>query len=87
MSESAIAQNAPVIVITFPDGKTRDYTSGVTGYDIADSIAKSLAKAAIAVKIDGVLSDLSLPIHHSATVAIVKREDPEGLELIRHDAA
>ncbi len=87
MSESAIAQNAPVIVITFPDGKTRDYTSGVTGYDIADSIAKSLAKAAIAVKINGVLSDLSLPITESSTIAIVKREDAEGLEMIRHDAA
>lgn len=87
MSESAIAQNALVIVITFPDGKTRDYTSGVTGYDIADSIAKSLAKAAIAVKINGVLSDLSLPITESSTIAIVKREDAEGLEMIRHDAA
>lgn len=87
MSESAIAQNALVIVITFPDGKTRDYTSGVTGYDIADSIAKSLAKAAIAVKINGVLSDLSLPITESSTIAIVRREDAEGLEMIRHDAA
>lgn len=87
MSESACAPVADRIVITFPDGKTRDYTTGVTGAEIADSIAKSLAKSAIAVKIDGVLSDLSLPISHSATVAIVKREDPEGLELIRHDAA
>lgn len=87
MSESACAPVADRIVITFPDGKTRDYTTGVTGAEIADSIAKSLAKAAIAVKIDGVLSDLSLPISHSATVAIVKREDPEGLDLIRHDAA
>lgn len=87
MSDSALAQNANMIVITFPDGKTRDYTAGVTGYEIADSIAKSLAKAAIAVKINGELSDLSLPITESSTVAIVKREDPEGLELIRHDAA
>lgn len=87
MSDSALAQNANMIVITFPDGKTRGYTAGVTGYEIADSIAKSLAKAAIAVKINGELSDLSLPITESSTVAIVKREDPEGLELIRHDAA
>ena len=87
MSESACAPIADRIVITFPDGKTRDYTAGVTGAGIADSIAKSLAKAAIAVKIDGVLSDLSLPITQSASVAIIKREDPEGLELIRHDAA
>lgn len=87
MSDSALAQNSNSIVITFPDGKTRDYTAGVTGLEVAESIAKSLAKAAVAVKIDGVLSDLSLPITQSASLAIVKREDPEGLELIRHDAA
>ncbi len=87
MSDSALAQNNNPIVITFPDGKTREYTAGVTGYEIADSIAKSLAKAAVAVKINGELSDLSLPITESSTIAIVKREDAEGLELIRHDAA
>ena len=59
----------------------------MTGYDIADSIAKSLAKAAIAVKINGQLSDLSLPINDNASVAIIRRQDPEALELIRHDAA
>lgn len=87
MSDSALAKNAQMIVITFPDGKTREYTSGVTGLEVAESIAKSLAKAAIAVKINGALSDLSLPITESATLSIVKREDAEGLEMIRHDAA
>jgi threonyl-tRNA synthetase len=87
MSDPALAQKNNAITITFPDGKTRDYTAGVTGYEIADSIAKSLAKAAIAVKINGELADLSLPITESATLSIIKREDPEGLELIRHDAA
>jgi len=87
MVDSALAKNSNPIMITFPDGKTRDYHVGVTGLEIAESIAKSLAKAAIAVKIDGELSDLSLPITQSATLAIIKREDPEGLELIRHDAA
>ncbi len=87
MSDLALAPNSNPIVITFPDGKTRDYTAGVTGLEIAESIAKSLAKAAIAVKINGELADLSLPITQSATLSIIKREDPEGLELIRHDAA
>jgi threonyl-tRNA synthetase len=87
MSDSALAQKNNAITITFPDGKTRDYNSGVTGFEVADSIAKSLAKAAIAVKINGELADLSLPITESATLSIIKREDPEGLELIRHDAA
>jgi len=87
MSDSALAKNNNAITITFPDGKTREYTAGTTGFEIADSIAKSLAKAAVAVKINGELSDISLPITESATVSIIKREDPEGLELIRHDAA
>lgn len=87
MSDSALASAANSIVISFPDGKTREYTAGTTGLQVAESIAKSLAKAAVAVKIDGVLSDLSLPIMQSAKLDIVKREDPEGLELIRHDAA
>jgi threonyl-tRNA synthetase len=75
------------IAITLPDGAVRTYPAGVTGFEIADSIAKSLAKAAIAVKINGEVSDLSLPITENASLAILKRENPEALELIRHDAA
>lgn len=75
------------IVITLPDGATRTYTAGTTGLEIAESISKSLAKAVVAAKIDGVLSDLSLPIEKDCALALVKREDAEGLELIRHDCA
>lgn len=75
------------IQITLPDGAVRDYSAGVTGMEIAESISKSLAKAVIAVKIDGELSDLSLPITSDASIALVKREDNEALEMIRHDAA
>jgi threonyl-tRNA synthetase len=87
MSDSALAHNNDSITITFPDGKTRDYVAGITGLEIAESIAKSLAKAAIAVKINGELADLSLPIQESCTISIVKLEDVEALELIRHDCA
>lgn len=75
------------IVIMLPDGATRTYAAGITGLEIAESISKSLAKAVVAIKIDGVLSDLSLPINQSAKIHLVKREDAEGLELIRHDCA
>ncbi|MGB0718938.1 MAG: threonine--tRNA ligase [Bdellovibrionales bacterium] len=79
------------ITITLPDGAQRDYQAGVTGFAIAESISKSLAKAAIAVRIDGELSDLSLPIHGDAAIAIVTRKDDAEketvLEMIRHDAA
>ena len=54
---------------------------------MAASISKSLAKKAIAAKIDGVLSDLNDPIHADAKLEIVTRQDAEALELIRHDAA
>lgn len=75
------------IEITFPDGSVRNYSSGVTGMEVAESISKSLAKASVAVKIDGELSDLSLPIQSNASVEIVKRDSEEALELIRHDCA
>jgi threonyl-tRNA synthetase len=73
--------------ITLPDGSVRSYGAGVTGLEVADSIAKSLAKAAVGVKINGVLSDLSLPIQADAKLEIVRRQDDAALEMIRHDAA
>ena len=83
----AKATSKDTIHITLPDGAVRDYAAGVTGMDIALSISKSLSKAVIAIKIDGEVSDLSLPIRQDASVGLIKREDDEALELIRHDAA
>jgi threonyl-tRNA synthetase len=76
-----------MIHLTFPDGSVRDYKSGITGVELAASISKSLAKKAIAVTLNGQLSDLADPINSDASVRIVTREDPEALELVRHDAA
>jgi len=82
------AQKKPQdITVTLPDGAKRTYPAGTTGLEIAESISKSLAKAALAVKIDGAVSDLSLPIDRDASIALIKREDPEALDLIRHDTA
>lgn len=75
------------IHLTFPDGAVRAYASGTTGTEVAASIAKSLAKKSLAMKLDGVLSDLSDPISADAKFELVTRESPEALELIRHDAA
>jgi len=75
------------IQITLPDGSARSYAPGVTGGEIAESISKSLRKASIAVRIDGELSDLSLPIDGNASVEIVTKKNDEALELIRHDCA
>jgi threonyl-tRNA synthetase len=54
---------------------------------VAESIAKSLAKKAVAMSLDGKLRDLAEPIKADAAIRIITREDPAALELIRHDAA
>ncbi|WP_454813473.1 threonine--tRNA ligase [Labrys neptuniae] len=74
-------------VLTFPDGNQRSYDAGVTGKAVAEGISKSLAKKSIAMKLDGVLTDLAEEIGADARIEIVTRESPEALELIRHDAA
>ncbi len=76
-----------MISLTFPDGATRSFAAGVTGREVAASIAKSLEKKAVAMMVDGKLSDLSDEIHADAKIRFVTRDDPEALELIRHDAA
>jgi threonyl-tRNA synthetase len=79
--------NNTKISITFPDGNSKEYDKGITGYKIAESIAKSLAKEAIAVEINNEISDLSLEINNDSKLKIIKRNDDEALELIRHDCA
>ncbi|MEJ1161124.1 threonine--tRNA ligase [Prosthecomicrobium sp. N25] len=76
-----------MIQITFPDGAHRNFEAGVTGLAVAESIAKSLAKKAVAMKLDGRLTDLRDPIMSDARIQFLTREDPEALELIRHDCA
>jgi threonyl-tRNA synthetase len=76
-----------MVSLTFPDGNSRDFDAGVTGADVAQSISKSLAKKAVAMVVDGELSDLSDPIENDAQIQIVTRDDDQALELIRHDAA
>ena len=75
------------ITLTLPDGATRDITAGTTGRDFAKSIATSLGKAALAVKLDGEIQDLDLPITESGKIEIITRKSEDALELIRHDAA
>lgn len=76
-----------MISLTFPDGSKRQVNPGTTGREVAQSISKSLAKKAVAMMLDGRLKDLDEPIRSDASIRILTREDPEALELIRHDAA
>ena len=76
-----------MVSLTFPDGSKRDFVAGISGAEIAASISKSLAKKAVAMKLDGDLGDLSDPIEANSGIEIVTRDDDAALELIRHDAA
>jgi len=76
-----------MVNITLPDGSVRRFQTPPSGEELAQSISKSLAKAAIAVRVDGRLRDLYLPIEQDATVEIITRDSEDGLELLRHDAA
>lgn len=76
-----------MIEISFPDGARRAFEAGVTGRGVAEAISKSLAKKAVAIAINGTVSDLSDAVPDGAAVEIVTRDDPRALELIRHDAA
>jgi threonyl-tRNA synthetase len=73
--------------ITLPDGSTRDYDDGVTAGDVAASIGRGLAKAALAAKVDGEWYDLDRPIDHDAAVAIITPDSDDGREVLRHSTA
>ena len=73
--------------IKLPDGSKREFKSPVTGEFIANEISKSLAKEAVAVNVNGEFWDLSRDITTDASVEVIKRDSPEGLEILRHDAA
>ncbi|SNZ08464.1 threonine--tRNA ligase [Cohaesibacter gelatinilyticus] len=76
-----------MVNLTFPDGSVREYEAGISGAEVAAGISKSLAKKAVAVKLDGELTDLAEAISADAAIEIVTRTDDDALELIRHDAA
>ena len=75
------------ITITFPDGNKKEVDKGISGLDLASQISKSLAKESVAVKINDEIKDISLPINTDVSVAILKKDSEEALELIRHDCA
>ena len=75
------------VIITLPDGSKRDFDGPVTGAAIAGSIGAGLAKAALAIEVDGAQWDLTRPIESDASVAIITRDSDDALELLRHDCA
>lgn len=76
-----------MVAITLPDGSVRQFDGAVTGTEIAENISKSLAKKALAVKVDGEVRDLFGEIDQDASVEIVTRDHEDALDIIRHDTA
>ncbi|EOT46953.1 MULTISPECIES: threonine--tRNA ligase [Enterococcus] len=76
-----------MIEIIFPDGAVKSFESGITTKEIAESISKSLAKKALAGKLDGQLIDLDLPITTGGKIEIVTPDHEDALGLIRHSSA
>jgi threonyl-tRNA synthetase len=73
--------------ITLPDQSIRRFDGPVAGTEVAASIGPGLARAALAMKLDGKLADLSRVIDEDASIVFITRRDPEALEMIRHDTA
>ena len=76
-----------MVAITLPDGSTRTFDHTVSGAVVAADIGAGLAKAALAVKVNGIMKDLSAPLEQDCELSIVTKKDSEALELLRHDAA
>ena len=76
-----------MIAITLPDGSQRRFDAPLSGGELAASIGPALAKAALALKVDGTLRDLATVIDRDARVEIVTRQHADALALLRHDAA
>lgn len=75
------------IQLRLPDGQDRKYASGITGQEVAEKIGFRLAKDALAIKIDGHLQDLNVPVEHSAAVELVTFDAPEGREVYWHSTS
>jgi threonyl-tRNA synthetase len=76
-----------LITITLPDGSSRAYPAGTTAADVAQSIGKRLAKAAVAAKVDGDEVDLGRPLDDGVRIAIITDDTDDGRHVLRHSTA
>jgi threonyl-tRNA synthetase len=76
-----------MLVITLPDGSSREFDHAVTVMDVAKSIGSGLAKATLAARVDGVLVDTSTLLTQDASLQIITAKDDDGVEVIRHSTA
>ena len=73
--------------ITLSDGKKKEVPNNTTLYEIAKDISNSLAKTAVAAKVNGKLRDLSVVVENDCKIEIIKKNDDEGVDIVRHSFA
>jgi threonyl-tRNA synthetase len=83
---STLAPEA-LLVLTLPDGSTREVPYGTTGKDVVATIGARLLQASIAVAVDGDVQDLMTPIRKSGSFVVITDKDPRALAVLRHSGA
>ena len=76
-----------MIKITLPDNSIREFESGITGLEIAESISSRLAKEVLSISVDGQVWDLTRPISKDAAIKLILWDDREGKETFWHSSA
>jgi len=76
-----------MIAITFPDGKIKTYNKGITGMEVARGISPRLAAEVLAMQVDGVVTDIRMPLTEDASVRFLKWEDEEGKQVFWHSSS
>src|SRR5216117_3216009 len=75
------------IQVVLPDGSKKALPAGATGADLARAVGPGLAKAALAIRVNGDVRDLQRPLPDGATVSILTNKDPQALDVLRHSSA
>ena len=76
-----------MIKLTFPDGSTREFDSGVTPAQVAETLGSRLRKSAVAARVDSKKVDLSQPIHKDAAFELITEDSADGIDILRHSAS
>jgi len=76
-----------MISITFPDNTIKQFENTPTGEEIAASISQGFARNCVAMRINGTLMDLNLPVTDDCSISFITAKDEEGLEILRHSSA
>jgi len=87
MSESVEVENEKTVEFILPDGSSKVYPAGATGREVVEGIGPGLARAAIALRVNGRLVDLMTPLNEGGALRVLTSKDPEALEVLRHSTA